>query len=138
MGSSCERVITGTDVSVPGCDFNTGSACYSSQICSSSIRIAVNQEGNISNISIKYRYRKRVSMSRCWRPALAYGLLVLLAACSSVHAQSSPPYIATKAHRNVCVSPFITVDECSGNGTASTFTGLEVQVSRAQSGSRAP
>ena len=79
-----------------------------------------------------------MSMSRCRRPALAYGLLTLLAACCTVHAQSSPPYIATKAHRNVCVSPFITVDECSGNGTASTFTGLEVQVSRAQSGSRAP
>ena len=77
-------------------------------------------------------------MPRCRRPALAYGLLALLATCCTALAQSSSPYIATKAHRNVCVSPFITVDECSGNGTTSTFTGMEVQVSRAQSGSRAP
>ena len=62
---------------------------------------------------------------------------ILLLQHQSVSAQESVPNIISRPHRNVCTSPYTSMDVCGANGTVdAAWSGYEIQVS--ERGPRAP
>ena len=63
----------------------------------------------------------------CWGCIL---LGILLLQNESVSAQESVPNIISRPHRNVCTSPYTSMDVCGANGTVdAAWSGYEIQVS---------